>query len=671
MMINIMMEASTPANNKGNSLRRRTLMKLVDTPITSEPINDETERSSRRSIIEIQKKAQVVAQSPSLNDSVRFSGEQEIKDHLQICTKLYAENKITTGVAWQLQIIDLLRVVSRKQSSDSLQVASTSLDIGAKVYGLRVDDVHAEGLKLANSMARFAAKNQAPEKENEDVENNVENPEDAPKAKKKKKTLRFDAGVKNTVVKDRNTLLAPIPQLESVFFSNRIDSNLSTVDNLFTNSLPMDKSCCKLLALGEVKAWVTGPDEAVEGLEEPKSFDIDLLPKDGNICTPFQNFILDQWNPDEEDQNNPSKNDVFDNDVVVYDDNGIPLHELDGSIHEEDFNDNNDVGLAEDDDEPPTENFLAQQIQHDVAHVVDIMKTETTLQRSEYSYNTVITLGNGKVIDQIWAGPSHWKLKFLRRSKARYSGAVEAQTVARQKKKLKTKEPEPIDLLNSEDVEAELEKLKRIKIKKKIYPSNKITLPLPDASCRNMMNDVYELMIKPGTIVTQGRNDRVEDTQDNFDNMGPMEAEEHDMDNDDGMDHMDHMDHDPGNDIEREQTEIFREEQNFMGDNLVDAPEYAAKIYIPYALQAKKMDMKKLKSFIWQTLTQNSAEKTKKVMPTTFSKVYGHSKVTLPSAMAKELSCSLAFSAILHLCNEETLKLTQVQGSKDFMIESG
>lgn len=67
-------------------------------------------------------------------------------------------------MAWQLRIIDLLKVVSKEQSKDSLQVASSSLDIGAKVYSLRVDDVHAEGLKLANSMARFAAKNQATEK---------------------------------------------------------------------------------------------------------------------------------------------------------------------------------------------------------------------------------------------------------------------------------------------------------------------------------------------------------------------------------------------------------------------------------------------------------------------------------------------------------------------------
>lgn len=36
----------------------------------------------------------------------------------------------------------------------SLQIAGTSLDAGAKVYSIRVDDIHLHGLQLANSMAR-------------------------------------------------------------------------------------------------------------------------------------------------------------------------------------------------------------------------------------------------------------------------------------------------------------------------------------------------------------------------------------------------------------------------------------------------------------------------------------------------------------------------------------
>jgi len=46
-----------------------------------------------------------------------------------------------------------------KGKSDVLKVAGNSLNIAGKVYGLRVDDLHTESLKLASSLARnFASK---------------------------------------------------------------------------------------------------------------------------------------------------------------------------------------------------------------------------------------------------------------------------------------------------------------------------------------------------------------------------------------------------------------------------------------------------------------------------------------------------------------------------------
>lgn len=57
-----------------------------------------------------------------------------------------------------MEIIDLLKPICQKVSKDTLQVASTSIDISAKVYGIRVDDIHSDGLKLASSMARVSSK---------------------------------------------------------------------------------------------------------------------------------------------------------------------------------------------------------------------------------------------------------------------------------------------------------------------------------------------------------------------------------------------------------------------------------------------------------------------------------------------------------------------------------
>lgn len=46
---------------------------------------------------------------------------------------------------------------SQGLNKDSLQVAGTSLDVSAKIYGIRVDDIHTEILKLASNMARVNA----------------------------------------------------------------------------------------------------------------------------------------------------------------------------------------------------------------------------------------------------------------------------------------------------------------------------------------------------------------------------------------------------------------------------------------------------------------------------------------------------------------------------------
>lgn len=78
---------------------------------------------------------------------------------------------------------------------------------------------------------------------------------------------------------------------------------------------------------------------------------------------------------------------------------------------------------------------LAPQLRGEVAHIVDFRSISHSLQTSEYSYNTIINTHTGNFIDQIWAGPCHWKLKFIRRSTARFTGARTEIAVKHKKKK--------------------------------------------------------------------------------------------------------------------------------------------------------------------------------------------------------------------------------------------
>jgi hypothetical protein len=121
-----------------------------------EPADDEKERTNRRSMVAMQRRLTNITSSSMspLVDSNPIIDESQIKDHLRICTKLYTENRISAKNAWQLHVIDVMRKIASTDNANVLQVAGSSLDIGAKVYGLRVDDVHAKGLQLASSMAK-------------------------------------------------------------------------------------------------------------------------------------------------------------------------------------------------------------------------------------------------------------------------------------------------------------------------------------------------------------------------------------------------------------------------------------------------------------------------------------------------------------------------------------
>lgn len=57
------------------------------------------------------------------------------------------------------------------------------------------------------------------------------------------------------------------------------------------------------------------------------------------------------------------------------------------------------------------------------------------------------------------------------------------------------------------------------------------------------------------------------------------------------------------------------------------------------------------------------------VVQQNFSDMYKHLPNLLPEKDRKELTCPLAFVALLHLSNEQNLALTQLPSYKDFNIK--
>lgn len=50
-------------------------------------------------------------------------------------------------------MIDIIKRITSGDTENIFQVAGTSLDIGTKVYSLRVDDIYERGLKLVSKMS--------------------------------------------------------------------------------------------------------------------------------------------------------------------------------------------------------------------------------------------------------------------------------------------------------------------------------------------------------------------------------------------------------------------------------------------------------------------------------------------------------------------------------------
>lgn len=167
--------ASTPKSS--NSRKRTSLLRELysnssvnaanstssATDVSIQQTNDELERSHRRSEVGRQRRLSEAQIQSSPSTPVNYTNRQELVEQMQTCIKMHLENKINKNNAWNLRIIDMMQVMMRKAygtEKDALPLGTSALDLSAKVYGIRVDDIHHQGLKLASTMTRLGNQEQ-------------------------------------------------------------------------------------------------------------------------------------------------------------------------------------------------------------------------------------------------------------------------------------------------------------------------------------------------------------------------------------------------------------------------------------------------------------------------------------------------------------------------------
>ncbi|XP_039951582.1 condensin complex subunit 2 [Bactrocera tryoni] len=216
----------------------------VNTNLLATPLNDDDEerRQARR---------RTMLQSGSGRESM-FEDNETLKK----CLEIYNGNKLSKDNAWSLSLIDTLSTLLDRhhKSLNNFKVAGSSLEASSKVYGLRVDSVHTDVLRMSAGLnAQKFADRQAQSDDDDDVATGGEGNADpnasaavvnkngekvAEKAKTKPKRTRR---VVSTITKNKDTLnarLDTVPLQDPVFGKlNTIVGSINSSNRLMNNIL--------------------------------------------------------------------------------------------------------------------------------------------------------------------------------------------------------------------------------------------------------------------------------------------------------------------------------------------------------------------------------------------------------------------------------------------------
>lgn len=686
--------------------------------------DDERERKARRRsrVMDLQRKNMGSPSSPAdRRKSLPLSGftTAQLTEHYTSCIKLSAENKINAKNAFGLHLIDYMSELLKKKELENFQVASTTLDASAKIYAGRVDAIHAETYKVLSGLGRGADK-QKHAHDDEDVEpleggDEEQKTEEKQKKKKKRKSKTVETNLKNINVNkfDLEFEVDPLFQVMSAAFdeggtSGLLLSNLRTFDNsqrlvLDSNTLITPTDDLDTSRIEERKSHVD-----VTGFKDILS---DNSFKDKAVCPAFSTYRFTNW--DSYDQTSvlgvtaSQEEHRFDMDAEPepipndHDDMSVLGHG-DGSFIGDDIEDVADTNLDEVGENCIGDGKAAQLVQSvlkDMTHgttgaLMQVLSTEP----SDYSYFN-------KALLRTWAGPAHWRAGNL--SKDSWKSVTDKSKAQKSKGK---KHVFRIDFDEEVDFDSLFKVSKATALTKNTltkYSKDQTTLPKDHHYDADTLFRLF--MLRRRMIRRQQESANVDDAIENYDYENTNDVENYCPNPNDQAEDSDSGDLDFGNfmetgpDYTQESTssqDPFSQSQDtftqvnpvdgtlLTGDKLIAQPYKVAKIDIDYAKTAKKLDVKRLKSSMWNLLkaapknspegdTNNSASLeplpgTSREMEgkLTFQKLLNDLPAKVSGQTARNLSVPIAFVCLLHLANEKTLKIDE-DDMKDLIITQG
>ncbi|KAI5693996.1 hypothetical protein M8J76_007846 [Diaphorina citri] len=681
-------------------MSKRKSLKSIEASLNSETFtsanDDEAERSRYRKQLEEQARSSPAARSTTSTTSVgagpsileSFTAKQ-LNDHFTSCIKLSAENKINVKNAFDLQLIDYMTLMLKKKDSimNDFSIASTTLDASAKIYGCRVDSLFQNVVSIANSLSSNKPNaQQGGEEEGEEGEGG-DDAGGAGEGRRKKKKNR----PKKTVLSEHSLNSINRKVIEkgpwNKFLIDYNDNTMLLSSSLHHNTLGVTMSNNDRLFPSEERRYE--PSQQLIRVHLPE------LPSGSELCPTFAKF---SWDIEESAMSFSLENELEHAFDVNREPEPIPELDFDdhfdggggGGDNHHDFDDDASEIVGVDKLENAARGVAAAKIT-DVAQLLSV-------DTHEYSYF------DDKLLE-LWAGPSHWKLKKSSSDKRRNPEEVQR---ARQEK-LKQKK------------EFKIEFNRNLKISDKFRPSKdrhsntltertmlqwstrKVTY-LEDCHAnpvdllkfflhKRLCFDFKALLRNTDLFNATSRMPVTDHNQVS----GALDAEnpgassprapspnrpiEDDLpdDVDDGAPdnyYVDDDDHFDGGEIFGDGGEIGGGEEGeggnsmdmneyttgaFIGDNLLPMPNIVNKIDLRIDTRRKIINMKLLKRLVWKILDfERSASNDPEAPPKSmkFGDLYRRLLKDIPANMQQDVTAPVTFFTVLILVNEKSLSMS-------------
>ncbi|XP_059726726.1 condensin complex subunit 2 isoform X2 [Haemorhous mexicanus] len=680
---------------------------LGSTGSTSTPVfadcpdnDDERERRQRRRSRAVESSLEKLGSPPPRTENwlpplPRWTNAQ-MSEHYTTCIRLSAENKITTKNAFELHLIDYMADFLNQDSEHvNFQLAASSLEASAKIYAMRVDSVHADTFRVLDVLGKKpppARDSDKPEEDSSPV------PEAARKAQPKNKQ-RF-----KTIEENLSNINVPEgshrPEVDPMFQRSLATFNECNVAGAFMTGLRALDFRSRLLFPSEL---VPLPSEespplpstrpvTVPGLKDLLSRCVEKRP----ICSSLAGFRFTKWDEESHDKSVSELLEKFQKSKHAFDPNlDHDSEEAEGwAPSQPEFLPESPAGDGSQEFQPHGDSLGHSKRSTGATGALpgegDIraMSQHVSLNPGEYSYFSPRVLS-------MWAGPEHW----------RFQPRQPPPGLEKDSRQKIPKKPFELNFQEKIDFQAYFQETKAsttlAKSTLKSQNGRRTTLP---ADFNYDPQNLRQLFLKPHV--------KIDPSSD------PVGA----LDSEDGIEGYDYNNPNdtlnfcpappvPDSDDDPDPAELpdqagllplpahpeAPEPSGISGGNgpecgeleLIAEPRKIPKIPIQYARRANRMDMRRLKTTMWELLTEQGegeeaepgeeaeeqgaaggGTELKVAGEKTLSGVFRDLQHRLPPTMAADLSVPLAFLSLLHLANEKNLSLESTEDLSDILVRS-